>query len=475
MSGQEVATLANIDSICAGRDAAISHWLAAYDGFHDLTAKAAAACIGRAYFSIPTAGQYESAEVAKAFATAPDKRTRDVLGRDNFAAVITTTIDRAAWSALMDQLGGDSLMDRQAKEEWRASLKDPPPFTAENCKATFAHLWGSRRDLFLRGIANTFSRLDRRFRSHDGFKIGGRLIIESALETVGWSTPHWRNHDRRDTFADVERLLAELDGQPAPGPQTSIVERIRDVRTANLPCVLQGDYFRVRVFKNGNLHIWFEREDLLREVNKLLAEYYGETIGDGYNETEAESAPAYHVTPAKKFGEFFTSAEVAAKVAEYAGIREGVAVLEPSAGGGALAREARKRGGKVQCVEVQPGLAHELALANFPVIRADFLTLTPGELGQFDVVLMNPPFDRGRDCDHVRHAWQFVKPGGRLVAIMSARAEFGEDARHKALHRIIESAESSYGRDPWHDLPAGSFAHAGTMVNTAVLTLRKRA
>jgi 16S rRNA G1207 methylase RsmC len=86
---------------------------------------------------------------------------------------------------------------------------------------------------------------------------------------------------------------------------------------------------------------------------------------------------------------------------------------------------------------------------------------------------MNPPFDRGRDCDHVRHAYRFLKPGGVLVAIMSARAEYGEDKRHKALHRIIDQCSPVYTRSPWYDLPPGSFAHAGTNVNTVVLAIRK--
>src|SRR3546814_1986146 len=74
---------------------------------------------------------------------------------------------------------------------------------------------------------------------------------------------------------------------------------------------------------------------------------------------------------------------------------------------------------------------------------------------------MNPPFDRGRDCDHVRHALAFLKPGGVLVAIMSARAEYGEDQRHKELHRMIAGCEAIYfhGRK-WIDLPPGSFRSA---------------
>ena len=61
-------------------------------------------------------------------------------------------------------------------------------------------------------------------------------------------------------------------------------------------------------------------------------------------------------------------------------------------------------------------------LHHFPkVINRDFLTMKPGDIPQVDKIIMNPPFDRGGDCDHVRHAFQFLKPGGVLVAVMSAR------------------------------------------------------
>lgn len=496
--GQQVATLANIDDICEGRDRAIAHWLAAYDDFHAETKAAAMACIGRAFLRIPLSNsRYDESTLAQDFLRAPDQfETRREDGwkevktpaREAFLRSLTTELDRSAWQALLELVGGGELMDRQAKEEWRESLKSPAPFTAENCKATFSHLWGNRRELFLRGIANTFSRLDRRFRSHDGFKIGARLIIDNALDTTFSRSCHWRHsHDRRDTFEDVERLLYELDGKPYPtraalakltkddeSPPLLMAEELANLAPHNLPQVVTGPYFRVRAFKNGNLHIWFERDDLLQEVNKLLAEYYGEAIGDGFNATEAETAPGYHVTPAKNYGAFNTSAELARKVAAMASIGNGQTVLEPSAGTGELAKAARALGGVVECVEIQPGLAHELAhVHGFRTRKGDFLQATPAQFGTFDVVLMNPPFDRGRDCDHVRHAWQFVKPGGRLVAIMSARAEYGEDSRHRALHRLIETATSCYGCEPWHDLPPGSFAHAGTQVNTVALTLRK--
>jgi 16S rRNA G1207 methylase RsmC len=39
---------------------------------------------------------------------------------------------------------------------------------------------------------------------------------------------------------------------------------------------------------------------------------------------------------------------------------------------------------------------------------------------------MNPPFEHGQDAKHVKHAFDFLKPGGRLVAIMANGAQFAK-------------------------------------------------
>lgn len=476
----EIMQRAQVDEITAGRTAAIGHWMRAYDQFHEATAAAAAASIGGAIgLSIPMGNRHDDDSLARAFVAYGEitewQGHERVKGRarDRFEQLMTHAVDRRCWTHLMEVLGFDQLLDRQARQEFRDGLqKEPPAFTAENCASTFGHIWENRREIYLRGIANAFSRLDRRFRSHDGFKIGARLIIERALGEYG----SWNHYERRDTLHDIERTFRELDGKGPLAPDSGIVADIaRDRRVMATPFVVEGEYFRVRVFGNGNLHLWFERQDLHEQVNKLLAEYYGEAIGNGFNDTKPDDAPEYHLTPAKDFGAFMSPAAVAAEVMKYAEVHQGERILEPSAGTGQLARAARDAGAEVVCVEIQPGLAHELgALHGFiSVDNADFLTLTVAELGTFDKVIMNPPFDRGRDCDHVRHAYKFLRPGGVLVAVMSARAEFGDDKRHQALHAIVEQCEPAYGWRKWHDLPPLSFADAGTNVNTVVLAIRK--
>ena len=87
---------------------------------------------------------------------------------------------------------------------------------------------------------------------------------------------------------------------------------------------------------------------------------------------------------------------------------------------------------------------------------ADFLTLN-GELGQFDRIVMNPPFADGADVRHVEHARTKLKPGGRLVSVVA------NGPRQRAGLEPIASE--------WIDLPAGSFKDQGTSVNAAIVVI----
>lgn len=129
-----------------------------------------------------------------------------------------------------------------------------------------------------------------------------------------------------------------------------------------------------------------------------------------------------------------------------------------------LARRAVKAGAVVDCVEMQPALAQ--ALANSGLYRAvqcmDFLQRQPDRL--YDRIIMNPPFDRERDIDHVMHALKFLKPDGCLTAIMSAGTEFRETRKSIAFREHIKKM-----RGQRMDLPTGFFSSVGTNVNTLLL------
>jgi protein-L-isoaspartate O-methyltransferase len=159
---------------------------------------------------------------------------------------------------------------------------------------------------------------------------------------------------------------------------------------------------------------------------------------------------------------FPTPPALAERMVEEADILPGHSVLEPSAGTGAIlaALPNVRPFGSVTAVEINATLAAALEQVADETICGDFLEQN-GNLGTFDRVLMNPPFQNGADIKHIQHALKMLKPGGRLVAICA------NGPRQQTTLKPL--AENSGG---WYeDLPAGTFASQGTNVNTALLLI----
>ncbi|CRM87353.1 Type I restriction-modification system methyltransferase subunit [Pseudomonas sp. 22 E 5] len=177
------------------------------------------------------------------------------------------------------------------------------------------------------------------------------------------------------------------------------------------------------------------------------------------------------VTVPQDFGFFPTPPTVAKHAADLAMIGDGMMVLEPSAGRGALAVAANSAavGVIVDMHELLPDNHKALIELKLPLSGVaepgDFLQVEPKPV--YDRVLMNPPFDKKRsDIHHVVHALKFLKPGGRLVAIMPSGVTFRDDALTRDFRDIVDQRGGHI-----EALPDASFKQAGTMVNTVLVVI----
>jgi predicted RNA methylase len=170
--------------------------------------------------------------------------------------------------------------------------------------------------------------------------------------------------------------------------------------------------------------------------------------------------------------QFWTPHDVVQRMMELAGDIEGTDVLEPSAGMGAIFFEIIGRGGLPCGVEIDQALASQLTSeveGRWPIECADFMHWTPRAPytpAAFDFVLMNPPFSRCQDQLHVRRAFEFLKPGGRLVSVMSNHWTFARDLTSRDFQAWQECAGAI-----WEPLPEGSFRQSGTGVMTGLLVV----
>lgn len=152
--------------------------------------------------------------------------------------------------------------------------------------------------------------------------------------------------------------------------------------------------------------------------------------------------------------------------------------LEPSAGEGHLIAPLVEQlghptgDGDLQLFEKDPKRAAVLRAKGITTacVQEDFLAVDPKKWKPFDRIIMNPPFHRGADTTHVAHALDFLAPGGRLVAIVSAAFDTrGSKIRTKASGDLLKRLDS-WGAS-FEDLPAGSFKASGTNVATKLLVV----
>lgn len=163
---------------------------------------------------------------------------------------------------------------------------------------------------------------------------------------------------------------------------------------------------------------------------------------------------------------FFTPSWLAARLVEYADV-SGQTVLEPSAGVGNLVKECIAAGAKqIDCKELNPEFCKELRKISMSgglgigVENFDFLNVHP-QLS-YTRVVMNPPFTKNQWLKHLFHAYNFLVPGGKLVAILP-------DSRNNA--KLVD-----FLKDKDYVIRAvedGAFKEEGTMVKVMILEINR--
>ncbi|MBX9912399.1 MAG: hypothetical protein K2Y25_00735 [Pseudomonadaceae bacterium] len=217
--------------------------------------------------------------------------------------------------------------------------------------------------------------------------------------------------------------------------------------------------------------------------------------------------------------DFFPTSEVVVdSMLDAAEIEDGMSVLEPSAGMGHIADAIRDKAGVDPDVIELSGDRRELLEAKgHHLVGRDFLEMTPrgftfgdvfrapdgtegvlrgsaglgsgrvglddangvrqgyynrdelvevrkqGHNSGYDRIVMNPPFSKGRDIEHVQHAYSLLRPGGRVVAIMGEGAFFQSNKAAENFRAWLDDLGATSEK-----LPEASFMDSSLPVNTGV-------
>jgi SAM-dependent methyltransferase len=371
------------------------------------------------------------------------------------ASSLRKNLLKSGWKAVYSRLQIDRIASAKDKQLFERAIADPPPLTFENAKATFGDYFERPRFHVLRGVAEVFVDLDPAYKSHSKVRIGVKGLPKRIILN-GWG--EYSFGYARDRFRDVVNALAAYQGKPPF--EHSEMQAINAAHDKGEDAKLPERGLTVRRFGNGNAHVFFDQWALL-DINRALAEFYGEVLPDV--DEEAERRPGTAVANDLQF--YWSPQPVIEAALDFANIhtrdnysryaeRPTYRVLEPSCGDGRILDELRSRGCTALGFEYHAGRAAEARAKGHAVVTANFLEQTPTP--EFDKIVMNPPFYGRHYVKHVRHALRFLKSGGCLVSILPATAHYD----HGEL------------QGEWRDLPVASFAEAGTNVPTGLLRMR---
>lgn len=232
-------------------------------------------------------------------------------------------------------------------------------------------------------------------------------------------------------------------------------------------CTVNGNVVRIT---SGQLD-----RKTYESVNKVLLDLGGKWnrlakghlfTGDPSEVLESAILTGEYCNKKQDFGFFETPPELARRVHELADLHAGHLILEPSAGRGALLDPFPKDTFEIRTAEILPENITILQSKGYLPTGIDFLETRP-DLFTFDRVIMNPPFAKQADIDHVTHALEFLKPDGRLVAIMSAGIKFRQNKKTTEFMAKIKP-----NMELIEDNPDGAFKASGTMVNTVTVVIQ---
>lgn len=212
----------------------------------------------------------------------------------------------------------------------------------------------------------------------------------------------------------------------------------------------------------------------------------GEDIGGKENDrnivstdSDYDRAKAFYFARGKKTAKnkaaegvdyFATPEPVGYKMVQWAGLKDGDRVLEPSAGHGAISRFFSPNTDNT-IIEPSSRLAPQAQMNtdNAKLINGYFEDLHIGN--KYDAVTMNPPFGTGGKTavEHVAKAFKHLRNGGRVIAIIPRGAM--ADKRFDAWYESDDAKDAHMVGEVL--LPGVTFERAGTKVATRIVIIDK--
>jgi|GEM_PF-553093 len=171
----------------------------------------------------------------------------------------------------------------------------------------------------------------------------------------------------------------------------------------------------------------------------------------------------------KEYQFYATPPAIADWLVQLADIKPEHKILEPSAGQGAIINAVNRilPEQRVYYYELMPINQTFLEkISHSRYLEDDYIQSSC--LSDFDRIIANPPFAKNQDINHVMKMYVDLKPGGRLVSIMSKHWLTSTNKKETEFREFVE-----YHKAEYHNIEAGAFKESGTMISMQVIVINK--
>jgi hypothetical protein len=209
---------------------------------------------------------------------------------------------KLAWTSVFEQMEFNRWLDSKQQDRFMRDVERDStiPFTAANIRATLDNVFQSRKKLFDESVANVFDALcshavengsgpvipsnlknswsrGEGWKTNDNYKVNQKLIFPYGVRYepyCGFTMPY--SGDAMTIYADLDRILCVLDGQPFDKCHTvgqALDQQCHQVgkRTTSGGWTFESEYFEGRFFKKGTVHLKWKRLDLWERFNTTAA------------------------------------------------------------------------------------------------------------------------------------------------------------------------------------------------------------
>lgn len=274
-----------------------------------------------------------------------------------------------------------------------------------------------------------------------------------------------------------EAASARLDGQQLTRLQQGMRALAAHYEAGSVPIALRGITTKAALLELARAEIqhlggyYDAGRDMGRPAKETPATLAFWSLLTGPTEEERRAAAVREKVEAVRFmridGYFPTPGGLVAEMIEAANLPDGPCdVLEPEAGSGNILDAVRAAAPAANLVafEVSPPLREVIKAKGYDLTGADFMESDPTLM--VDRVIMNPPFEKGQDMAHVLRAFDHLRPGGRLVAIMSPGPFYRQDAKASSFRAWFDAVGGER-----RDVPAGTFKESGTGIASVLVII----